>query len=155
MKRNLTLLCLFLFVTITCSFAQSPNPRLEVNQNNIKTPTIMDLVARINKLEEENTKLKKQLDEVTTNYTTLSNTVADVKKENGFQKYSIKGLESTLTTLKTDIGTLQTSFNTHYHKIKGGFSSGSADDYTMHLVRSSKTLHDDVETFKTTGGPLQ
>ena len=115
----------------------------------------MDLVARINKLEEENSKLKKQLDEVTANYTALSNTVSDVKKENGFQKYSIKGLELSLNTLKTDLGTLQTSFNTHYHKIKGGMSVGSSDGFTMHLIRSSQTLHDDVETFKTTGGPLQ
>jgi predicted nuclease with TOPRIM domain len=115
----------------------------------------MDLMARINKLEEENKKLKNELNDLKTNYSALNNTIDGIKKDNGSQTFLIKGLDFTVTTLKTDLTTLQSNFNTHYHKIKGGFSAASADDYTLHLIRTSKTLHDDVETFKTTGAPLQ
>jgi len=162
MKRNLALLFLLVFAFTTNSIAQAPNPRLQTNTNDIKTPSIMDLLARINKLEEENSKLKKDLEEVKTNYTTLNNSIDAIKKDNGSQTFLIKGLDNSLTTLntnlttlKTDLNTLKTSFGTHFHKIKGGFSAGSEDGFAMHLLRSGNSLINDVETFKTTGGPIQ
>jgi len=155
MKRNFFLFCLLVFAVSTNSLAQSPNPRLQTNNNDIKTPTIMDLMARINKLDEENAKLKKDLEELKSNYSSLNNSIDGIKKDNGSQTFLIKGLDNSLTTLKTDLSTLKASFGTHFHKIYGGFSAGSSDGYIMHFIKSGSSLSNDVEKFKTTGGPLQ
>ncbi len=156
MKKYLFLLCLAGMALTFNANAQTPttNPKLEVNKN-LRVPTIQDLMARLNKMEEDNKKLRKDLDDLKANYDNLNTAFKSVKNDNAVQALLIKGLTSNVGTIKTDLTSLQTSFNSHYHKIKGGFSAATADDYTMHLVRSGKSLHDDVETFKTTGGPLQ
>lgn len=52
----------------------------------------MDLVVRLNKLEEENARLKKDLEDVKSNYSTLVSSIDVVKKDNGAQTFLIKGL---------------------------------------------------------------
>lgn len=162
MKRNLLLLCLLVFGVAIQSFAQTANPRLQVNTNDIKTPSLMELVGRLNKLEEENARLKKDLEELKTSYSALYNSIDGIKKDNGSQTFLIKGLDNSLTMLKTDFSTLKTdltafktSYGTHFHKIHGGFSAGSEDGFTMHLIKTGASLSESVDKFKTTGGPLQ
>lgn len=99
------------------------------------TTTILradDPVVRIKKLEDENARLTKEMNDLKENLKVLTTKFAELKQANIDTKISIVGVKYTMGNIQTSLDSLQASYKTHYHTVNGVVGNAVEEGHVLY-----------------------
>lgn len=162
MKPKQLFLSVASFMLVITTMAQRPQPTQQtqptqaVQPVDIKTKQKINIAdprdERIKKLEEENAKLVKDIEELKESMKTLATKVSEAKKDIVDTKITIVGVKYTMGNIQTGLDSLKTSYSTHFHTVNGSVGNGIEDGHVI-LNKGSSDFSKLVKWAKTTGGP--